>query len=159
MNNPNIAALVKSEKSARKRMRYLALLHFTEGYSRTAIANMLKVSRTSVNKWVTTYLSQGLSGLDDKPNPGRPARLSSAQQASIKEFVQHQSLSELGGRLMAKDVSSFIQSEFGVTFKQANVYRLLHQLGFSWITTRSRHPKQSEAAQAVFKKLPDGNDP
>ena len=90
MNNPNIAALVKSEKSARKRMRYLALLHFTEGYSRTAIANMLKVSRTSVNKWVTTYLSQGLSGLDDKPNPGRPARLSSAQQASIKEFVQHQ---------------------------------------------------------------------
>ncbi|MCU8026687.1 helix-turn-helix domain-containing protein, partial [Shewanella glacialipiscicola] len=44
-------------------MRYLALLHFTEGHSRTAIATMLKVSRTSVNKWVTTYLSQGLSGL------------------------------------------------------------------------------------------------
>lgn len=33
MNNPNIAALVKSEKSARKRTRYLALLHFTEGHS------------------------------------------------------------------------------------------------------------------------------
>ncbi|SUJ06147.1 Transposase and inactivated derivatives [Shewanella morhuae] len=60
-------------------MRYLALLHFTEGHSRTAIATMLKVSRTSVNKWVTTYLSQGLSGLDDKPNPGRPAQLSLAQ--------------------------------------------------------------------------------
>ncbi|ABI73852.1 hypothetical protein Sfri_4027 [Shewanella frigidimarina NCIMB 400] len=39
MNNLNLAALVKSEKSARKRMRYLALLHFTEGHSRTAIAN------------------------------------------------------------------------------------------------------------------------
>ncbi|AVV83436.1 transcriptional regulator [Shewanella putrefaciens] len=35
MNNPNITALVKSEKSTRKRMRYLALLHFTDGYSRT----------------------------------------------------------------------------------------------------------------------------
>ncbi|MGI2021467.1 helix-turn-helix domain-containing protein, partial [Shewanella glacialipiscicola] len=81
MNKPNILALVKSEKSARKRMRYLALLHFTEGHSRTAIATMLKVSRTSVNKWVTTYLSQGLSGLDDKPNPGRPPQLSLAQQA------------------------------------------------------------------------------
>lgn len=33
MNNPNIAALVKSEKSSRKRMRYLALLHFTESHS------------------------------------------------------------------------------------------------------------------------------
>ncbi|GMA83867.1 hypothetical protein GCM10025855_36870 [Shewanella glacialipiscicola] len=97
MNKPNILALVKSEKSARKRMRYLALLHFTEGHSRTAIATMLKVSRTSVNKWVTTYLSQGLSGLDDKPNPGRPPQLSLAQQASLKAFVQQRSLSEQGG--------------------------------------------------------------
>ena len=63
MSHPDIAALVKSEKSARKRIRYLALLHFTEGHSRTAIASMLKVSRTSVNKWVSTYLSLGLSGL------------------------------------------------------------------------------------------------
>ena len=159
MNKPNILALVKSEKSARKRMRYLALLHFTEGHSRTAIATMLKISRTSVNKWVTTYLSQGLSGLDDKPNPGRPPQLSLAQQASLKAFVQQRSLSEQGGRLMAKDLNHFIQSEFGVTFKQANIYRLLHQLGFSWITTRSRHPKQSEAVQEAFKKLPNGNDP
>lgn len=159
MNKPDILALVKSEKSARKRMRYLALLHFTEGHSRTAIATMLKVSRTSVNKWVTTYLSQGLSGLDDKPNPGRPPQLSLAQQASLKAFVQQRSLSEQGGRLMAKDLNHFIQSEFGVTFKQANIYRLLHQLGFSWITTRSRHPKQSEAVQEAFKKLPNGNDP
>ncbi|GIU12122.1 Winged helix-turn helix [Shewanella morhuae] len=60
---------------------------------------------------------------------------------------------------MAKDLSHFIQSEFCVIFKQANIYCLLHQLGFSWITTRSRHPKQSEAVQEAFKKLPNGNDP
>ncbi|SUI78333.1 Transposase and inactivated derivatives [Shewanella baltica] len=94
MNNPNIAALVKSEKSARKRMRYLALLNFSEGHSRTAITSMLRVSRTSVNRWISTYLAQGLSGLDDTPNPGRPSILSTAQQAKLKMFVQHQSLPE-----------------------------------------------------------------
>ncbi len=159
MNNLNLAALVKSEKSARKRMRYLALLHFTEGHSRTAIANMLKVSRTSVNAWVTHYLTHGISGLDDKHNPGRPAQLSAKQLVNLKEFVQRQSLSESGGRLMARDVSLFIQSEFGVNFKQANIYRLLHQLGLSWITTRSRHPKHSQDIQDAFKKLPAVNDP
>lgn len=87
MNNINLTALAKSEKSARKRMRYLALLHFTEGHSRTAIANMLKVSRTSVNAWVTNYLTHGINGLDDKPNPGRPAQLSAKLQASLKEFI------------------------------------------------------------------------
>ena len=61
MNNPNITALVKSEKSTHKRMRYLALLHFTDGHSRTAIASMLKVSRTSVNRWFTAYLTKGLA--------------------------------------------------------------------------------------------------
>lgn len=50
-------------------------------------------------------------------------------------FVQHQSLSEQGGWLVAKDVGHFIQNEFGMTFKQANIYRLLRQLGFSRMTT------------------------
>lgn len=140
-------------------MRYHALLHFTEDHSRTSIASILKVSRTSVNRWITADLTQGLSGLDDTPNPGRPATLYIAQQAKLKAFIQHQSLSEQGGRLMAKEVGLFIQSEFGVPFKQANIYRLLHQLGFSWMTTHSRHPKQFEATQEAFKKLPDGNDP
>ena len=100
-----------------------------------------------------------LAALDDKHNPGRPAQLSAKQLVNLKEFVQRQSLSESGGRLMARDVSLFIQSEFGVTFKQANIYRLLHQLGLSWITTRSRHPKQSQDIQDAFKKLPAVNDP
>ncbi|GIU06004.1 hypothetical protein TUM4641_16470 [Shewanella morhuae] len=159
MNKPNILALVNQRKVHVNVCAILPYCISTEGHSRTAIATILKVSRTSVNKWVTTYLSQGLSGIDDKPNPGRPPQLSLAQQASLKAFVQQRSFSEQGGRLMAKDLSHFIQSEFGVTFKQANIYRLLHQLGFSWITTRSRHPKQSEAVQEAFKKLPNGNEP
>lgn len=132
MNNPNIAALVKSEKSAQKRMRYLALLHFSDGHSRTAIVRMLKVSRTSVNRWIATYLAQGLRGLDDTPNPGRPATLSTAQHSKPSSKRSYSTKVYLNrGRLMAKDVGHFIQSEFGVTFKQANNYRLLHQLGFS----------------------------
>ncbi len=93
-------------------MRYLALLYFSEGHSRTAIASMLKVSRTSVNRWISTYLAQGLSGLDDTPNPGRPATLSIAQQAKLKAFVQHQSLSELGGRVRSRTIFSHSNGQY-----------------------------------------------
>jgi hypothetical protein len=31
-------------------------------------------------------------------------------------------------------------------------------LGFSWITSRSKHPKQSEEAQEDFKKTANWND-
>ncbi|HCE1908325.1 helix-turn-helix domain-containing protein [Vibrio parahaemolyticus] len=34
----------------------LSLAQFKDGHSRTQIAKFLKVSRTSVNKWVQTFL-------------------------------------------------------------------------------------------------------
>jgi len=47
---------VKYEKSTRKRMLYLVSLHFSEGHSRTSITSMPKVSRISVNWWITVYM-------------------------------------------------------------------------------------------------------
>ena len=64
-----------TETNARKRMRFLALAHFQEGHSRTDIATAFKVSRTSVNKWVSNFLLHGVAGLDSVRPPGRPAKL------------------------------------------------------------------------------------
>ena len=63
-----------------------------------------------------------------------------------------------GGRLQGKDVQAYISSEFGVQYQKSNVYNLLHELNLSWITTRSKHPKQSIEAQETFKKIPNKND-
>ncbi|WP_102458604.1 winged helix-turn-helix domain-containing protein [Vibrio splendidus] len=32
-------------------------------------------------------------------------------------------------------------------------------MGFSWITSRSKHPKQSQQVQDDFKKIQNRNDP
>nr|WP_258191571.1 helix-turn-helix domain-containing protein [Photobacterium profundum] len=37
-------------------MRFLALAHLKDGHSRTQIAKYLKVSRTSINKWIQVFL-------------------------------------------------------------------------------------------------------
>ncbi|WP_436286886.1 helix-turn-helix domain-containing protein [Vibrio vulnificus] len=47
------------------------MAHFKDGHSRTQMAKFLKVSRTSVNKWVQTFLQEGLQ---EKPRTGRPAK-------------------------------------------------------------------------------------
>ncbi|EHR1014863.1 helix-turn-helix domain-containing protein [Vibrio parahaemolyticus] len=36
-------------------------------YSRTQIVKFLKVSRTSINKWVQTFLEEGLEERQEKP--------------------------------------------------------------------------------------------
>jgi transposase len=51
----DFTALAKTHQSVRMRLRFLALAHFQEGNSRTAIAKFLKVSRTSINKWISQY--------------------------------------------------------------------------------------------------------
>ena len=46
-----------------------------------------------------------------------------------------------------------IKEELDVTYQKTNIYQLMHKLNLSWITTRSKHPKQSIEAQETFKKF------
>jgi len=159
MINHDFKKLAKTHESVRMRLRFLALSHFQEGCSRTDIAKFLKVSRASVNKWVTQYHLLGLEGLNDKKTTGRPFRLSKEQHDQLIEYVTTHSKSELGGRLNGSDIQRYIEDKFSVNYHLSSVYKLLHKLGFSWITSRSKHPKQSVEAQEDFKKIPIKNDP
>jgi transposase len=71
----------------------------------------------------------------------------------VSAFIAENSRSSKGGRLIAMDIQRYIEHNFDVQYQPSNIYRLLHELGFSWITSRSKHPKQSQAAQDEFKKL------
>ena len=152
-------SLINSTSNARLRMRYLAVSHFVDGKSRTEIAKYLKVSRVSVNKWVKAYLDNGLEGLQEKPHPGRPHRLTDKQKSQLKEYVIGHAVNKRGGRLQARDIGLYIENHFDTIYKKSALYQLLHDIGLSWITTRSKHPKQSLEAQEAFKKIPNRNDP
>ncbi|WP_366041103.1 helix-turn-helix domain-containing protein [Pseudoalteromonas sp. XMcav2-N] len=65
----------------------LALAHFFESKSRYQIAEYLKVSRTSVNKWVKGYLDHGLEGLEELPRAGRTCKLDDSQLKQPKAYV------------------------------------------------------------------------
>lgn len=159
MKKHNFSELAKTHQSVRMRLRYLALAHFQEGHSRTEIAKFLKVSRTSVNKWISQYHQKGLEGLVDKKPTGRPLRLSKEQCLQLITYINDAANNENGGRLIGTDIQSYIANNFGFNYHLSSVYKLLHKLGFSWITSRSKHPKQSKEAQEDFKKIPNKNDP
>ena len=149
----SISQLIAATNNGRLRIRLLAISHFLDGKNRTQIATFLKVSRTSVNKWVQAYLDDGLDGLKERKHTGRPKALSDEQLALLKRFILSAAVKDDGGRLQGKDVQSFIAQEFGVIYQKSNIYQIMHELQLSWITTRSKHPKQSIDAQEAFKKI------
>ncbi|QLJ10673.1 IS630 family transposase (plasmid) [Pseudoalteromonas sp. JSTW] len=147
-----LLALSRKEPNARKRIRLLAVSLFYEGNSRTDIAKRLNIARSSVNKWVSSYLEQGLYGLDNKPIQGRPSRLQQSQLEQLSEFIKRTNTELQGGRLTGEDIVHYISTEFGVHYHLNHTYKILKQLGFSWITSRSKHPKHSLKSQEAFKK-------
>ena len=152
-------ALIAKETNGRMRVRLMALSHIKEGANKAQTARNLQISRRSVNDWVKRFYENGLDGLKEKYRPGRPCALNDSQLTQLGEYVRNNSIKENGGRLKAETLATYIAREFKVEYTIFNVYRLLHQLGFSWITSRSRHPKQSDKIQEDFKKIRNENDP
>lgn len=148
-------SLAKQEKDHRLKLRYLALAHFQEGKSRYSIAKYLKISRTSVTKWISNYNKNGLEALNTKPYKGGAKKLSEQNLIQLQQFVSDRSKSASGGRLIGTQIQEYILHEFGVTYHLSQVYKILKQLNFSWITSRSKHPKQSPIAIEAFKKIPN----
>ncbi len=152
-------SLIAKKTNGRMRVRLMALSHIKDGANNTQTARNLHISRRIVNDWVKRFYEQGLDGLKEKPRSGRPCALDQQQLVQLSEYIRKNSIKESGGRLKAQTLVTYIAQEFTIEYTIFNVYRLLHQLGFSWITSRSRHPKQSDKIQENFKKIRNGNDP
>jgi transposase len=147
-----LVRLSKSEKDARMRIRILAVSCFLECHNRAQVARQLKVSRRSVNEWVKKYLDSGIDGLKANMRSTNASKLSEQQKRTLYQYIDDLSRSELGGRLTGVDIQSYIEQQFGIHYHLNHVYKILKSIGLSWITSRSKHPKQSLEAQAEFKK-------
>ncbi len=149
----DIKSLIARETNGRMRIRLLALSHIKDGANRAQTAIYLKSSRKAVNDWAKRFYENGLDGLKEQPRTGRPCTLTAEQLITFKDHVTQNSIKPNGGRLTGKSLVNYIQEEFGVTYCLDNIYRLLNSLNFSWITSRSKHPKQSQEIQDNFKKI------
>jgi transposase len=89
-----------------------------------------------------------LAHFKDGVNKATIARMLKVSRGSINKWVAL----FLQNGLAGLETKRYIEHNFGVQYQKSNIYRLLHGLGFSWITSRSKHPKQSEEAQEDFKK-------
>ena len=151
-SSQELKALSNKVKDHRMRLRLLAVSHFKSGKNRTEIARMLNMSRRIVNDWVASYLSKGISALESKSPTGRPSYLTEQEKQTLSLYIKAQSQSDMGGRLNGESIRIYINANFDVDYHPNAIYKLLKSIGFSWITSRSRHPKQSEEVQETFKK-------
>ncbi|HIF5672420.1 helix-turn-helix domain-containing protein [Vibrio parahaemolyticus] len=91
----------------------------------------LKISRTSVNKLVQTFLEEGLEGRQERPSIGRPPFLTSEQREQLSQYIKDKANDTQGGRLIGSDIHAYIMKEFGKHYRPDSIYYLIDHMSLS----------------------------
>lgn len=138
----------------RAAMRALAIAQALDGASRQAAARVVGRERQSLRDAVIRYNAEGLTGLHDRPRPGRRQKLDTAQQDALGDWILRGPDPEADGvssyRLL--DIAAHIQEKWGVSYTLSALSRVLHRMKLSWQKARPAHPKGSPEARELYKK-------
>jgi transposase len=144
----------RREPSRRAALRMLAVANALEGMTRAEAARPAGLERQALRDAVVRHNAEGLAGLHDRPKPGRPERLSAAEQAALAAAVFRDPDPEKDGvsAWTRADLCRWIAGRFGKTFRPASLSRVLERLGLSRQEVRPVHPRADPEAQERFRK-------
>lgn len=144
--------LTKIEQNPYVRTRLHAIAMAQENKSADQIAALLGYSPRAIFKWVKNYNLFGKEGLRDKPGRGKHSFFSNEEEK--RRFCQRMEAGPTDGRstFHGKDIQAILRDEFGKRASLSHVYRILHSLGYEWLSPRPRHHKADLKEQEEFKK-------
>lgn len=136
----------------KRRRRAVQLLE--SGQTLTVVAHRVGAALSSVFRWWHTYRRKGTRGLDAKPTPGRPPRLSTGQKRQLLKLLTRGAL-HAGYRTdlwTVPRVTELIHQQFGVRYHPAHVWKVLTALGWSCQKPERRAVERDEVAIARWKR-------
>jgi transposase len=144
----------RHEANRRAALRMLAIATALEGRSRAEAARLAGMERQALRDAVLRYNVEGLAGLYDRPKPGRPERLSEAEQAVLAARVFAGPDPERDGTVTwtRADLGRWLEVRFGKVFHPSSLSRVLRRLDLSRQKTRPVHPEADPKAQERFTK-------
>jgi transposase len=119
-----------------------------KGWSQTAIAEALGVSKAAVSDWMRRGREGGTEALRTQPKSGAPRRLTDKQWARLPGLLK-QGAEHFGFRgevWTRRRVASVIEREFGVRYSLTHVGRILEALRWSSQKPIERADQRDEAA-------------
>src|ERR671913_196467 len=144
----------RHEPSRRAAWRMLAIANALEGMSRAEAARLAGMERQALRDAVVRYNAEGLAGLHDRPKPGRPERLSEAEQAALAARVFRGPDPERDGvaAWTRADLGGWLAARLGRPFHPSSLSQVLRRLEMSRRKARPVHPGVDPKAQERSRK-------
>jgi transposase len=141
-------------------IKIAALLLTLEGQRPGWIAEILGLSRQSLNLWIHKVNDDGLESLKPEPRPGRPARLTAEVRRKLEKDLEKPPL-DLGlprAQWDGPTLAKYLYRSFGIKIKVRQAQYWMHQLGYrmkragySYLQAKA---KDARKFQATLKKTP-----
>lgn len=145
--------LFRKEKNPRFANRIRAVYLALMDKSSPEIAHSLGYSRRTIQNWIYAYNKKGLKGLQDGSGRGQRCKLNNDQLQWLRQRIEEGPRSEDGVCVFhGKDIKQIIRKQFGVDYHLNSIYKLLHRLGYSYVSSRPEHPKGNPQKRKTFKK-------
>lgn len=140
------------EELERRRLRAVELLR--EGRSVEEIAQLLEVTRRSVERWRRSVRRAGKRALRAKAASGRPRKLESTDRTRLEMILLEGAQAHGFGTDLwtCPRVAAVIRARFGVSYHVDHIPKLLHQMGWSVQKPVRRAIERDEAAIARWIK-------
>ena len=125
----------RHEPNRRAALRMPAIANALERMSRAEAARLAGMERQALRDAVVRYNTEGLAGLHDRPKPGRPPRLSEAEQAALAARVFRGPDPERDGvsAWTRADLCGWLEQRFGKASHPSSLSRVLKR---RWIPER-----------------------
>ncbi len=147
----DFTTLYKQRGQQKHGIRLLALWKLQSGMTETEVCKFIGKTHKTIHMWRKLYERRGLDGLLSIAR-GRGRKTQVGLSEGLAEDIKHLQEERKGGRIRCQDVVDLVHSKYGIKYSQSGMYHVLHRLGFSWITSRSKHPRSDPEAMEAFKK-------
>jgi transposase len=136
----------------RRRRRAIALLD--RGLNPSEVADRVGADPSSVRRWRQAYRRKGVRGLESKPHPGRPSRLTPRQKRSLeRRLLRGAQANGFDSDLWTcPRIAEVIEYHYGVEYHVDHIPRLLASLGWSCQRPEKRAIERDEQAIAEWVK-------
>lgn len=150
-----IKELIEQEPNYKIGMQLCALYQVSLGKSSRELKELFHVSFKQILNWVDRFEKQGVEGLKDKGGRGRKCRLTTDQKQELKRVVLEEFPSHYGyntNTWTGPIIREWIKNNFGVSYKQAQIYNILRSLGLSYQKGKGKYPEANKEQQEKFKE-------
>jgi transposase len=145
--------LYNKHQQSYKRKRLEAIRLAQEAKTTIGLQKAVGCGHTTLNKWMDTYLQEGLLGLVASITHQKPQRLTADQRSKLAVMILDQQPCDVGldaSIWTAALIKDLIKQEFAVDYQTSGVYKLLYRMGLSHQKAHRDYANASKEEQMAF---------